>query len=74
MTKRVGNVVILEPEKPQQCDECGEVKELRPYGRDGAHICYECGQKNPRETFRNMCLLLWDHEPTEEDYRNMGLL
>lgn len=72
MTQKIGNVIIIEPEEPQQCDECGKIDELRPYGKDGAKICFECGQKNPRESIRNMYLSWgWD-EPTEEEYRRMG--
>ena len=41
---------VVEAETPQQCDSCGQVAELRPYGKDGACICFPCGQKNPEET------------------------
>lgn len=46
MTRKVGNVVIIEPEPEQQCDLCGKVAELRPYGPNGEKICFECGMKN----------------------------
>lgn len=45
MTKRVGDVVIIQGETPQQCDYCGVIAELRPYGKDGAAICHPCGMK-----------------------------
>lgn len=54
MTRRIGHVVILESEKPQQCDLCGKVAELRPYGPNGECICFECGMKNAAETARQM--------------------
>ena len=73
MTKRVGNIVMIYPEESQQCDECGKIDELRPYGKDGAKICWDCGQKNPRQTMRMMYLTLWDEEPTEQDYLDAGL-
>jgi hypothetical protein len=44
MTRRIGNVVIIEVEQPQQCDYCGAIGELRPYGRDGAKICFPCSR------------------------------
>lgn len=28
------------------CEYCGEKSELRPYGKDGAWICFDCGM-NP---------------------------
>ena len=45
---------VIEVEIPQQCDYCGEIAELRPYGRDGAAICFPCGKKNLRETVASM--------------------
>ena len=32
------------PTKP--CEYCGKVEELRPYGKNGAKICFDCGM-NP---------------------------
>lgn len=52
MTRRVGNVLIIEEEPPQQCDYCGEIAEVRPYGKNGARICFECGMKDEEETKR----------------------
>jgi hypothetical protein len=37
---------IIFQEKPQQCDDCGKVAELRPYGPGGAKVCFECGMKD----------------------------
>ncbi len=48
---------VVEAETPQQCDYCGQVAELRPYGKDGACICFPCGQKNPEETRANFLKL-----------------
>ena len=45
---------VIEVETPQQCDYCGGIAELRPYGRDGAAICFPCAQKNRQETEANM--------------------
>ena len=59
MSKRIGNLIIIEPEKPQQCDYCGKIEELRPYGKNGACICYECGMKNEEETEKNMGIILF---------------
>lgn len=54
MTEVRNGVLFIEPEKPQQCDMCGEIKELRPYGPNGSCVCYECGMKNPEEMLRNL--------------------
>lgn len=32
------------------CSECGKTNELRPYGKDGAMICYDCGMLNREQT------------------------
>ncbi|KKK56287.1 hypothetical protein LCGC14_3066060 [marine sediment metagenome] len=42
--------IFIEPEQAQQCDLCGKITELRPYGPNGACICYECGEKDPETT------------------------
>ncbi len=53
MSERIGDVFIIEPEPPQQCDLCGKIDELRPYGANGEKICFECGMKD-EETTRKM--------------------
>jgi hypothetical protein len=42
--------VFIRASKPQGCDYCGKVAELRPYGKNGASICFECGMKNEETT------------------------
>lgn len=60
MTRRVGDMVIIESENPQQCDYCGAIRELRPYGKDGATICHPCAVKpeNKAETEKRFRALL----------------
>ena len=41
---------IIYAETPQQCDLCGKVAELRPYGPNGECICFECGMKDEKQT------------------------
>ncbi len=38
--------IILSARRPQSCDLCGKVAELRPYGPRGEWICFQCGMKN----------------------------
>lgn len=37
---------FISAEKPQQCDLCGKVAELRPYGPNGECVCFDCGMKD----------------------------
>ena len=41
---------IIYQEEPQQCDFCGKIKELRPYGPNGECICFDCGMKDETTT------------------------
>ena len=45
MTKKIGNILFIYPENSQQCDECGEIKKLRPYGKNNTCICFDCSKK-----------------------------
>lgn len=36
----LGGEISKEP-----CEYCGNIDELRPYGRNGAKICFDCGMK-----------------------------
>ena len=58
MTKRVGNKVIIYVEKPQQCDFCGKIAELRPYGPEGETICFECMMKDEASAKRQFAKIL----------------
>ena len=46
MTHEADGMLIIKDEPPQQCDLCGTIAELRPYGPNGAAICFACGLKN----------------------------
>jgi len=59
MSRRVGNRIIIEAEPPQQCDLCGEIAELRPYGPQGEKICVPCGELDPEVTERMMKRVLF---------------
>ena len=61
MSRRVGNVAIIEAEPEMICHECGKVAETRPYGPKGSEICYECGEKNPARTAHNMYIKLFGY-------------
>ena len=44
--EEMGSTVVY-AQGPQQCDMCGEIKELRPYGPKGETICFECATSTP---------------------------
>jgi hypothetical protein len=46
MTRRIGNVVIIEPEPERVCELCSNIAELRPYGPNGARVCFPCAMKD----------------------------
>lgn len=50
MSKVVGKVLIIEQTAPAKCTVCGELAELRPYGKDGAEICFPCAMKDLETT------------------------
>lgn len=65
MSKRIGNVIIIEPEEPQQCDDCGKIDELRPYGKGGKCICHSCAMKDEEGTEKRVAHILFG-EPIDE--------
>ena len=38
---------VVYAQEAQQCDMCGKVRELRPYGPNGETICHECAASTP---------------------------
>ena len=46
MTEGKGLDLIISKENPQLCSDCGQKKELRPYGKNGAYVCFECAMKD----------------------------
>jgi len=45
---------LIYTEYPQQCDLCGMIEELRPYGPNNECICYYCAAKDPVTTEKKM--------------------
>ena len=58
MTKRVGNNVIIEATAPAICSDCGNEDELRPYGKGGIWVCFDCAMKDPDEAKKQFCKVL----------------
>jgi hypothetical protein len=54
MTRKSGKWLVVEVERDGKCEDCGQVDELRPYGKNGANVCFDCAMKdeaNAREMF-----------------------
>lgn len=53
-------VFVIESEPEDTCEYCGAHKETRPYGKNGARICFKCAMKpeNKEETDKNFGLVL----------------
>ena len=65
MSGRIGNIGIIGPEPVQQCDSCGKIAELRPYGPNGECICFDCGLKDKETTKRRMGVVLFGDSEEE---------
>ena len=52
MTGKIDNALIIETEQPQQCDMCGKIAELRPYGPNGVCVCFQCMKKDEKAAIR----------------------
>jgi hypothetical protein len=54
MSRRVGNVTIIEAEPDGICGWCGKIAETRPYGPGFSEICYACAAKDEPGTEKRM--------------------
>ena len=55
MTFRRGKTLFITGENSAKCEDCGRMDELRPYGKNGANVCFDCAMKdeaNAAEMFR----------------------
>lgn len=46
MTRKVGNILHIENTPEMECEICGNIAELRPYGPNGESVCFLCGMKD----------------------------
>jgi hypothetical protein len=47
MSFRVAGVPVIAVERDRRCTACGKVDECRPYGKDGAQVCFGCAMATP---------------------------
>jgi hypothetical protein len=66
MTRRVGNVLIIEGEEDNICELCGNEAETRPYGPNGENVCFPCGMKDEAAAVRQFAKRLSGIEPNME--------
>ena len=51
-----------EAERPQQCDLCGKINELRPYGPKGEMVCFVCAMRDAEAAKKRMAQYLFGKE------------
>jgi hypothetical protein len=55
MTFKIDKTLVIAGERDGKCEACGAIDELRPYGKNGANVCFACAMKdevNAKEMFR----------------------
>ena len=50
--------VLNHRESNGTCQLCGKQEELRPYGKNGEWICFDCGMKDEIDTSRQFSKVL----------------
>ncbi|QXE19516.1 hypothetical protein [Clostridium sp. 001] len=60
MSKRQENKFVISEQEPQKCEYCGKIAELRPYGKNGANICFKCAMKDEEEAKKQFGKILDD--------------
>ncbi len=64
-------VFVIELEPDGVCEYCGKVAETRPYGKNGARICFACGMANLKETTENFELVLRGAPADEKSQKDL---
>ncbi len=62
MSRRIGKVIVIEPELDAVCELCGKVDELRPYGPRGERVCFDCAMKDEAAASRQMARVLFGED------------
>lgn len=58
MTQIRDGVLIIESTPDDQCELCGKIEELRPYGPNNENVCFDCGMKDEEAAKRKFTELL----------------
>lgn len=67
MSRRIGNIAIIEDEPDKRCEFCGAITDTRPYGPGYKQICNPCAQKDVAGTERRMAHKLFGEPDKEKD-------
>lgn len=64
MSRRISNsgnviVVALVPEVPRICSMCEQLEECRPYGHNGADVCFSCSETIQEIVNHNITIILF---------------
>jgi hypothetical protein len=51
MTRRIGNVVLLEKEPHVCCARCEQQRECRDIRGDGVQLCFDCATPQERKAY-----------------------
>ena len=57
---------IIDGSQDAQCELCGKVSELRPYGPNNEAICFACGMKDAATAARKFADLLDSADVTDQ--------
>lgn len=68
MTEKVQ--VLNHRESDGVCADCAEKKELRPYGKNGAWVCFDCAMKDEDEAGKQFGAILDGADVTILDVRD----
>jgi hypothetical protein len=66
MSERINNIPVISQENKQQCDFCGKIKELRPYGPKGECICFSCAMKDEKTTRKQFARIIMNEDAPAE--------
>ena len=59
-------VIVFAPEPSDNCQLCGKLAELRPYGPNGERICFECGMAMEPTTSKMFAKVLFGDAKAED--------
>ncbi len=62
MSFRINGITVICKQDKGECELCGKVAELRPYGPGYKNICFECGQKDIQGTEERMSNYLFGND------------
>lgn len=51
MTKRIGELVVIESESDQECSRCRQQHECRDVLGNGQPLCFHCATPEEKETY-----------------------